>query len=250
MPRPPQTTTDSPDTREKILDAAARLFSAADSRGASLRAIAREADVNPALVHYHFGTRESLLEAVILRALEPIQRRRQLLIQSLRAQAETLGAHDLARLFVAPLLADPSAPTPQETTDLRLLTRVFAEERSLAQDLTLKHFGEVMTELDALLAVALPRIPDATRRRRIRFCVQSALETLSGHETRSATGRERAPDARATIVMDLIDFLAGGLAAPSPRDTPTSVPTPTPTPTPASPPASVPKPSASRGAPS
>ena len=242
MPRPPKPpqTAESQDTREKILDAAARLFSAADSRGASLRAIAREAEVNPALVHYHFGTRESLLEAVILRALEPIQRRRRTLIRSLRARAETLGAHDLARLFVAPLLADPSAPTPEETTDLRLLTRVFAEERSLAQDLTLKHFGDVMAELDGLLAAALPRIPEATRRRRIRFCVQSALETLSGHESRSAAVRDRAPEARAAIVMDLIDFLAGGLAvpAPAPRDatgrepdlSPASSPDPSPDP--------------------
>jgi AcrR family transcriptional regulator len=217
VPRSPQTTTESQDTREKILDAAARLFSAADSRGASLRAIAREADVNPALVHYHFGTRESLLEAVILRALEPIQHRRQALIRSLGARAESLGAHDLAGLFVAPLLADPSAPTPEETTDLRLLTRVFSEERSLAQDLTLKHFGDVMTELDGLLAAALPELPAATRRRRIRFCVQSALETLSGHESRAASASDRAPDARATIVTDLIDFLAGGLTAPAPR---------------------------------
>jgi len=230
VPRPPQTTTESPDTREKILEAAARLFAAADSRGASLRAIAREAHVNPALVHYHFGARESLLEAVILRALEPIQRRRRVLIRSLRARAETLGSHDLARLFVAPLLADPSAPTPSETTDLRLLTRVFAEERSLAQDLTLKHFGDVMAELDALLAAALPRIPEATRRRRIRFCVQSALETLSGPEARQASTSDRAGDARATIVMDLIDFLAGGLAAPAPRDATALAPVPNPNP--------------------
>jgi len=239
MPRPPQTPTESQDTRQKILDAAARLFSAADSRGASLRAIAREADVNPALVHYHFGTRERLLEAVILRALEPIQQRRRTLIRSLRARAETLAAHDLARLFVAPLLADLSAPTPAETTDLRLLTRVFAEERSLAQDLTLKHFGDVMSELDALLAAALPRMPEATRRRRIRFCVQSALETLSGHESREASVGDRGPDARATIVMDLIDFLAGGLAAPAPRDPPALASVPAPTP----------KPPASQGAP-
>ncbi len=209
---------ESRDTREKILDAAASLFAAADSRGASLRAIARRAGVNPALVHYHFGSREALLESIILRAISPIQARRQALIRALRSRSASLAPHDLARLFVEPLLADPSHPTDRETTDLRLLTRVFTDDRSLAQELTLEHFGDVMRELGALLGEALPGIPVATRQRRMRFCVQAALETLSGHETRASA--EGGPAARTSVVADLLDFIAGGLSAPAPAAAP------------------------------
>ena len=94
------------ETRDKILDAAARLFAASDSGGASLRAIARAAGVNSALIHYHFGSREGLFEAVILRALTPVQARRRALLETLRSK-RSVSADELAGLFVRPLIPGP-----------------------------------------------------------------------------------------------------------------------------------------------
>ena len=51
----------SKDTKERILDAAERLFAAHGFAGTSLRAVTKEAGVNLAAVHYHFGTKEDLL---------------------------------------------------------------------------------------------------------------------------------------------------------------------------------------------
>lgn len=52
-------------TREAILDAARRRFAADGYRGASIRAIAAEAAVDPALIHHYFGTKRELFTAVI-----------------------------------------------------------------------------------------------------------------------------------------------------------------------------------------
>lgn len=198
------------DTRDKILEAATRLFAASDSRGASLRAIAREANVNSALIHYHFGGRESLFEAVVLHALVPVQARRQALIEDLR-QHEPISALDLARLFVEPLLPVETEDPERQATQLRLLARAFTEQRSLVQDLTLKHFGELMYALSDLQSDALPDLPPSLKHRRIRFCVQTALETLSGVEMETALAE--GPEARDVLVTELIEFLAGGLEA-------------------------------------
>jgi AcrR family transcriptional regulator len=55
------------ETREAILTAARELFAEKGYDGASIRAIARRADVNPALVHHFFGTKESVfIEAMRL----------------------------------------------------------------------------------------------------------------------------------------------------------------------------------------
>ena len=54
-----------PDTKERILDAAERLFAREGFHNTSLRAITGEADVNLAAVNYHFGSKEALLDAVI-----------------------------------------------------------------------------------------------------------------------------------------------------------------------------------------
>ena len=54
-----------PDTRERIADAARRLFAERGFDRTSIRAVAAEAGVDPALVHHYFGTKQRLfLEAV------------------------------------------------------------------------------------------------------------------------------------------------------------------------------------------
>ena len=55
------------DTRESILDAAEDLFSKHGFYGVTIREVAREAGVDTALVHYYFGAKRALFDAVFLR---------------------------------------------------------------------------------------------------------------------------------------------------------------------------------------
>ena len=58
-----------PETRERILDAAEVVFTRKGTAGSRTQEIAREAGVNKALVHYYFGTKAALADAVFERAL-------------------------------------------------------------------------------------------------------------------------------------------------------------------------------------
>lgn len=58
------------DTRESILDAAEDLFSKHGFYGVTIREVAREAGVDTALVHYYFGAKRGLFDAVFLRRAE------------------------------------------------------------------------------------------------------------------------------------------------------------------------------------
>ncbi|MBF6022739.1 TetR/AcrR family transcriptional regulator [Lysobacter niastensis] len=62
---------DSPDLRARVLDAAIACFTRQGIAGASLRSIASEAGVNPALLHYYFGDKEQLQEAVVSERILP-----------------------------------------------------------------------------------------------------------------------------------------------------------------------------------
>ncbi|GAB3521963.1 TetR/AcrR family transcriptional regulator [Arthrobacter monumenti] len=53
------------DTRGQILAAAQKLFAEQGYEGTSLRSIAREAEVDPALVHHYFDGKEALLAASV-----------------------------------------------------------------------------------------------------------------------------------------------------------------------------------------
>jgi len=66
--RPPG---DAPDLRGRLLDAALQGFARNGIAGTSLRTIAVEAGVNPALVHYYFGDKGRLQEAVVQERLLP-----------------------------------------------------------------------------------------------------------------------------------------------------------------------------------
>ena len=60
------------DVRQDILNAAERLLALQGFSATTIRQIADEVKVNPAMVHYYFDTKQSLLEAVMSNALEPL----------------------------------------------------------------------------------------------------------------------------------------------------------------------------------
>src|SRR5512134_287090 len=63
-PAPPD-----PETRERILDAAHAVFTRKGTANSRTQEIADEAGVNKALVHYYFGTKAALADAIFARAL-------------------------------------------------------------------------------------------------------------------------------------------------------------------------------------
>lgn len=81
-PRGPKSTKVDPD---HLLDAAQAVFAEDGLRAASLRAIARRAGCDPALIYYHFASKEGLFTALL-------QRRFPLVVQDLEvlAQADDL----------------------------------------------------------------------------------------------------------------------------------------------------------------
>src|SRR6478735_11387329 len=62
---------ESGDLRGKLLDVAVECFAHHGVASSTLREIAREAGVNPALVHYYFGDKAQLQQAVINERLLP-----------------------------------------------------------------------------------------------------------------------------------------------------------------------------------
>jgi AcrR family transcriptional regulator len=81
--------------REAILDAARAEFAANGYDRATIRAIARGAEVDPALVHHYFGSKEELFVAAIDAPLNPAEVIRSVLAENLEDAGERL-----VRLFL------------------------------------------------------------------------------------------------------------------------------------------------------
>ena len=63
---------DGRDTREKLLDAAERLFAEQGFDSTSLRQITSAAGANLAAVNYHFGSKDDLIVEVLDRRIKPM----------------------------------------------------------------------------------------------------------------------------------------------------------------------------------
>lgn len=63
--------TKSERTRGRILEVASSLFARKSFDGVSMRSIAREAGVDPALVHHYFGSKDQLFEEVLSHGASP-----------------------------------------------------------------------------------------------------------------------------------------------------------------------------------
>src|SRR5271170_5443231 len=100
MPRPKRT------TRDKLMDAAEKLFARRGFHGVSLREITGEAGVDLALVNYHFGTKKKLLAEVIERrgAVLNEVRNRQLAEVRLKAAPQAPSTEVVVGAFLNPIL--------------------------------------------------------------------------------------------------------------------------------------------------
>lgn len=84
-----------PDTRGAILVAARRLFAAHGLKGATVRRIAAEAEVDPALVHHYFGTKDELFRAALDIPIEPAA-----LLEEVFADGVEQAPERLVRMFL------------------------------------------------------------------------------------------------------------------------------------------------------
>ncbi len=154
-----------PDTKQRILDAAERLFAAGGFHCTSLRAITQEAQVNLAAVNYHFGGKEGLLEAIVVRRLGPLnEQRRQRLETVLKAAAEQ-GSRPAPRgvlaAFIEPTFRFRYSSTGAESF-ITLIGRGLAEPDDAVRTIFLRHMLPLFEMFFKALQTALPEL-SATR---------------------------------------------------------------------------------------
>ena len=95
-----------PDLRQSILDASEGLFSRHGFYGVTVRQVAAEAGVDTALIHYYFGSKRELFDAVFARRAEILNTAR---LDALRdyigANPGGLSTEGVIAAFIDPLIA-------------------------------------------------------------------------------------------------------------------------------------------------
>jgi AcrR family transcriptional regulator len=168
--------------------------------------------VNLAAVHYHLGSKEALLAAVLARHAEPINRERLARLAALEASGSAPSVEDILTAFLAPAL-DRGRRDP-ELGDV--ISLVQGEPLERAAPLFRAQFGEVIRRFGDALCAALPERPPAAVRERLHFAVGALLHLLSGRPRAVFDGELGIADDDA-LPERLVAFLAAGFRAPAAR---------------------------------
>jgi AcrR family transcriptional regulator len=202
---------DSRLTRARILDAAERLFAENGYDGVSIRAIAAEADVQLALIHYHFGTKLEVHRAIWQsRYTSEVASRRNLMLASVDYRKPRRQViRKLVEIFLLPLFKMKSNPDlkhfvalgARETIDPKESERGIIEE---FLDPPARQF------LDCF-ARALPEVPAQDIAWGYQAMVGVSILHIAdkGRVTRISGGNAKSGDTQ-SATTPLVDFCTGG----------------------------------------
>ena len=203
------------DTKTRILDTAERLFAQKGFDAVSLRNIIASAGVNLAAVHYHFGSKQALIHAVIARRLRPINEERLAKLADARANTsrQSVKLERVLECLFRPLFrvqADPKAGP----TFARLIGRVMGERNEGLQKFMMGELAEVIIQFSAAFETALPGLAKEETDWRSHFMAGAMAHTLCNADLLVRfTGTDAVASDYETTVRRLIDFTAAGFRA-------------------------------------
>ena len=204
------------DTKQRILDAAERLFALRGFAGTSLRAVTREARVNLAAIHYHFGTKEDLLRAVLSRIVIPVNRERLEMLEQVEAAAgsDPPSLEAILKSFIAPDLRLIRDLGERGLIITRFLGRSYTEPAEMVQALSREHYEELGQRFMEAFARALPEVQLAELYWRFKLVVGVLTYILADTDPTGGYAEDLS-DVEGTVGR-LVTFLAAGLRAPVP----------------------------------
>ena len=206
------------DTKQNLILAALQLFADQGIDAVSMRTINAEAEArNASAVHYHFGNKLGIIEAIIMFIKEELDRYRLPALTQLEARARN-GEIPACRevMWAAFKPYDSLNRTPiYGRSAIRFLSRLQTDMNPEIQAIMNRNPHDIALRFDALLAEALPELPSDVRRTRYLYCWTLMVQGFAGNGSWEETtfGNLRAPTGSAAL-MRFFDYLVGGLEGP------------------------------------
>src|ERR1700751_4545248 len=208
-------------TQRRILDAAEALFMEHGFEATSLRQITAAAAGNLAAVHYHFGSKEELFEAVLRRRLDPMNQERLALLTRFEHESapKPLSCEKILAAMIIPALRLARDPERGGKNFLRLLGRAYADPAPFIRRFLSEQYALMIARFKAAFRRALPQLPKKELSWRLHFIMGALSYTLAGTDTLKLIA-ELSPgeaDNDELLLRRLAPFLIAGLRAPLPE---------------------------------
>lgn len=206
--------------RERILVVAERMFADEGLAAVSVRGITAAAQVNLASLHYHFGSKENLLEAIFEARAKPIADERMRMLALCREEpGRPPLLEQLLTAFLLPALTLGVEPRFGGPAFARLRARLGSETEKVSKRILAKAFDQSSKAFMVALGEALPELTPAELAWRFHFLLGTMVYTMAySGRIQSLTDACDPSDGRAALAH-LVPFLAAGFRAPLVNDT-------------------------------
>ena len=193
------------DTKQKIMDTAAELFAEDGYAATSLRRIISKAGVNLAAIHYHFGTKQDLLNQIILQKISPLNNRRMELLEQFETEAapKPLSVEKIMEAFLTPAIL-----TAPGSGFVKIMARLHSEKSGM--EAILRNFQPLLVRYTSALRRALPGMSEPEMAWKVHFMLGSMSQTLLMMPWLSP---EAADEPAQVIVKRLVAFVTAGFLA-------------------------------------
>jgi AcrR family transcriptional regulator len=201
-------------TRERILDAAEKLFGELGYAATSIRALTRAARVNLGAVTYHFGGKEELYIEAFLRRARPVNERRLAELRALRATTPLPAALPL-RSILRCLLRGPLEIAAERPEFVQLLSRTLLHPPSFVAPRLRRILDPLAGPFAEELARSLPDLPETILRFRLMLSggsVHLLLCQWPNRTNESPLGALPSLPAESALEM-LVDYCAAGISS-------------------------------------
>ncbi len=198
-------------SRERILNAAERLFSAHGIDGVSVRQIAAAARVPLALLTYYFGNKQGLYRAVFQRRIEPISAaRRARLAEIMRRKRPSPRIEEVLDALARPWVELRAHRWGGHYT--RLIAREVSDPREGRRGIVEDLLDPIAREFMSAMERTLPALPRARIHWAYHFFI-GALLILLLHPTRPKrlSGGHCPVDDNEAVLAEIVSFFAAAL---------------------------------------
>lgn len=202
---------DGVSTRERLISAAEQVFAVQGIEQANLRDINRVAgQANNSALHYHFGSREELVKAVIKRHSDESDTRRRALIAALSERVPSVA--DLLVVSMWPLAYELESESGRYFLQILVHLRHRSEIRT-NHILNVDSTAELQWAYGKLQTM-LPDLPAALRDERLGVWIDMGISALASRAEDLGRGEDLPLDNN-TFMRNLIDMGAAAVTAPS-----------------------------------
>lgn len=202
-------------TKERLIDAAQRLFAAHGIDGTTVREIAAAAGTDLSMTNYHFGSKEGLYRAVISRRADSINAQR--LLELARALDAADGRPELSAIveaFVKPWLQLRNNPHFDGVSFARVLVREIVDPRERQRGLIEASYDAMARRFIAAFGEALPGTTHADCCWAYHFTLGTLIYTLAstGRLEKLSNNSCQAADIEA-VLAHIVPYITDGVRA-------------------------------------